>query len=195
MITGPPRIGSELVPEQAYDKLDGEKATTFPVNILVRCMEPIFARKAMNCFISMTFGGRKRSNTTKYRESIRDVDGSQQLLVPCFIFGYRRSDPLATAQTPPRGSGSLSWRVRSQPVDLAGASDLDEGESWVGHLWDVWHAHLTKEVSIRNTGLSWPCHDTLHKPPSRTITLVQFSARDLIYQLSQCDNPYSTPHK
>ena len=103
--------------DKAYDKLEGEEHSTFPeLEYFGQMHGTHLLPKAMGgLYIIDQHAAQERVKYEEYRESIGNVDGSQQQLLVPYIFGVpcRRSDPPATAQTPPRGSGRLFRRVWS----------------------------------------------------------------------------------
>ena len=68
----------------------------------------------------------------------------------------------------------------------------EEIESGIYEMCDM--LLLTKEVSIKKYRAELAIMMSCKRSIKANHTLDDYSARDLIYQLSQCDNPYNCPH-
>ena len=147
--------------DKAYDKLDGEEHSTFPELEYFGQMHGtyLFAQGNGGLYIIDQHAAQERVKYEEYRESIGDVDGSQQQLLVPYIFEF--------------------------PAE-------EEIESGIYEMCDM--LLLTKEVSIKKYRAELAIMMSCKRSIKANHTLDDYSARDLIYQLSQCDNPYNCPH-
>ena len=126
----------------------------------------------------------------------RDVDGSQQQLLVPYIFEFpgtiwsalqQRKHLLEEVGVYLEEIGANQLILREHPIWMK-EEEIESG------IWNVWYAPFD-QGSVYQEIPGWVGHhdvlQTLHQGQPHAGRL---PARDLIYQLSQCDNPYNCPH-
>lgn len=185
--------------DKAYDKLEGEEASTFPELEYFGQMHGtyLFAQGNGGLYIIDQHAAQERVKYEEYRESIGDVDGSQQQLLVPYIFEFPADDLIRLQQRKHlleevgvylEEYGANQLILREHPVWMK----EEEIEAGIYEMCDM--LLLTKEVSIKKYRAELAIMMSCKRSIKANHTLDDYSARDLIYQLSQCDNPYNCPH-
>ena len=185
--------------DKAYDKLEGEQASTFPELEYFGQMHGtyLFAQGNGGLYIIDQHAAQERVKYEEYRESIGDVDGSQQQLLVPYIFEFPADDLIRLKQRKHlleevgvylEEYGANQLILREHPIWMK----EEEIESGIYEMCDM--LLLTKEVSIKKYRAELAIMMSCKRSIKANHTLDDYSARDLIYQLSQCDNPYNCPH-
>lgn len=184
--------------DKAYDKLEGEEASTFPELEYFGQMHGtyLFAQGNGGLYIIDQHAAQERVKYEEYRESIGDVDGSQQQLLVPYIFEFPADDLIRLQQRKHlleevgvylEEYGTNQLILREHPIWMK----EEEIESGIYEMCDM--LLLTKEVSIKKYRAELAIMMSCKRSIKANHTLDDYSARDLIYQLSQCDNPYNCP--
>ena len=184
---------------KAYDKLEGEEASTFPELEYFGQMHGtyLFAQGKGGLYIIDQHAAQERVKYEEYRESIGDVDGSQQQLLVPYIFEFPADDLIRLQQRKHlleevgvylEEYGANQLILREHPIWMK----EEEIEAGIYEMCDM--LLLTKEVSIKKYRAELAIMMSCKRSIKANHTLDDYSARDLIYQLSQCDNPYNCPH-
>lgn len=185
--------------DKAYDKLDGEEHSPFPELEYFGQMHGtyLFAQGNGGLYIIDQHAAQERVKYEEYRESIGDVDGSQQQLLVPYIFEFPTDDLIRLQQRKHlleevgvylEEYGANQLILREHPIWMK----EEEIESGIYEMCDM--LLLTKEVSIKKYRAELAIMMSCKRSIKANHTLDDYSARDLIYQLSQCDNPYNCPH-
>ena len=185
--------------DKAYDKLDGEEHSTFPELEYFGQMHGtyLFAQGNGGLYIIDQHAAQERVKYEEYRESIGDVDSSQQQLLVPYIFEFPADDLIRLQQRKHlleevgvylEEYGVNQLILREHPIWMK----EEEIESGIYEMCDM--LLLTKEVSIKKYRAELAIMMSCKRSIKANHTLDDYSARDLIYQLSQCDNPYNCPH-
>ena len=185
--------------DKAYDKLEGEEASTFPELEYFGQMHGtyLFAQGNGGLYIIDQHAAQERVKYEEYRESIGDVDGSQQQLLVPYIFEFPTDDLIRLQQRKHlleevgvylEEYGVNQLILREHPIWMK----EEEIEAGIYEMCDM--LLLTKEVSIKKYRAELAIMMSCKRSIKANHTLDDYSARDLIYQLSQCDNPYNCPH-
>ena len=185
--------------DKAYDKLEGEEASTFPELEYFGQMHGtyLFAQGNGGLYIIDQHAAQERVKYEEYRESIGDVDGSQQQLLVPYIFEFPADDLIRLQQRKHlleevgvylEEYGVNQLILREHPIWMK----EEEIEAGIYEMCDM--LLLTKEVSIKKYRAELAIMMSCKRSIKANHTLDDYSARDLIYQLSQCDNPYNCPH-
>ena len=185
--------------DKAYDKLEGEEASTFPELEYFGQMHGtyLFAQGNGGLYIIDQHAAQERVKYEEYRESIGDVDGSQQQLLVPYIFEFPTDDLIRLQQRKHlleevgvylEEYGANQLILREHPIWMK----EEEIEAGIYEMCDM--LLLTKEVSIKKYRAELAIMMSCKRSIKANHTLDDYSARDLIYQLSQCDNPYNCPH-
>ena len=185
--------------DKAYDKLEGEGASTFPELEYFGQMHGtyLFAQGNGGLYIIDQHAAQERVKYEEYRESIGDVDGSQQQLLVPYIFEFPTDDLIRLQQRKHlleevgvylEEYGANQLILREHPIWMK----EEEIEAGIYEMCDM--LLLTKEVSIKKYRAELAIMMSCKRSIKANHTLDDYSARDLIYQLSQCDNPYNCPH-
>lgn len=185
--------------DKAYDKLEGEEASTFPELEYFGQMHGtyLFAQGNGGLYIIDQHAAQERVKYEEYRESIGDVDGSQQQLLVPYIFEFPADDLIRLQQRKHlleevgvylEEYGANQLILREHPIWMK----EEEIEAGIYEMCDM--LLLTKEVSIKKYRAELAIMMSCKRSIKADHTLDDYSARDLIYQLSQCDNPYNCPH-
>jgi len=185
--------------DKVYDKLEGEEASTFPELEYFGQMHGtyLFAQGNGGLYIIDQHAAQERVKYEEYRESIGDVDGSQQQLLVPYIFEFPTDDLIRLQQRKHlleevgvylEEYGVNQLILREHPIWMK----EEEIEAGIYEMCDM--LLLTKEVSIKKYRAELAIMMSCKRSIKANHTLDDYSARDLIYQLSQCDNPYNCPH-
>ena len=185
--------------DKAYDKLEGEEASTFPELEYFGQMHGtyLFAQGNGGLYIIDQHAAQERIKYEEYRESIGDVDGSQQQLLVPYIFEFPTDDLIRLQQRKHlleevgvylEEYGANQLILREHPIWMK----EEEIEAGIYEMCDM--LLLTKEVSIKKYRAELAIMMSCKRSIKANHTLDDYSARDLIYQLSRCDNPYNCPH-
>ncbi|KXU00966.1 DNA mismatch repair protein MutL [Streptococcus constellatus] len=185
--------------ERALDKLDGEESSTFPELEYFGQMHGtyLFAQGNGGLYIIDQHAAQERVKYEYYREKIGDVDDSQQQLLVPYIFEFPADDMLRLKQRMNlleevgiflEEYGVNQFILREHPIWLK----EEEIESGIYEMCDM--LLLTKEVSIKKYRAELAIMMSCKRSIKANHSLDNDSARDLIFQLSQCDNPYNCPH-
>lgn len=185
--------------DKAYDKLEGEETSTFPELEYFGQMHGtyLFAQGNGGLYIIDQHAAQERVKYEEYRESIGDVDGSQQQLLVPYIFEFPTDDLIRLQQRKHlleevgvylEEYGANQLILREHPIWMK----EEEIEAGIYEMCDM--LLLTKEVSIKKYRAELAIMMSCKRSIKANHTLDDYSARDLIYQLSQCDNPYNCPH-
>lgn len=185
--------------ERALDKLDQEEKSTFPELEYFGQMHGtyLFAQGKGGLYIIDQHAAQERVKYEYYREKIGQVDDSQQQLLVPYIFEFpaddmlrikQRMDLLEEAGIFLEEYGANQFILREHPIWFK----EEEIESGVYEMCDM--LLLTKEVSIKKYRAELAIMMSCKRSIKANHTLDDYSARDLLYQLSQCDNPYNCPH-
>ena len=185
--------------DKVYDKLEGEEASTFPELEYFGQMHGtyLFAQGNGGLYIIDQHAAQERVKYEEYRESIGDVDGSQQQLLVPYIFEFPTDDLIRLQQRKHlleevgvylEEYGVNQLILREHPIWMK----EEEIEAGIYEMCDM--LLLTKEVSIKKYRAELAIMMSCKRSIKANHTLDDYSARDLIYQLSRCDNPYNCPH-
>ena len=185
--------------DKAYDKLEGEEASTFPELEYFGQMHGtyLFAQGNGGLYIIDQHAAQERVKYEEYRESIGDVDGSQQQLLVPYIFEFPADDLIRLQQRKHlleevgvylEEYGANQFILREHPIWFK----EEEIEAGIYEMCDM--LLLTKEVSIKKYRAELAIMMSCKRSIKANHSLDDYSARDLLFQLSQCDNPYNCPH-
>ena len=185
--------------DKAYDKLNGEEHSTFPELEYFGQMHGtyLFAQGNGGLYIIDQHAAQERVKYEEYRESIGNVDGSQQQLLVPYIFEFPADDALRLKERMPlleevgvflAEYGENQFILREYPIWMA----EEEIESGIYEMCDM--LLLTKEVSIKKYRAELAIMMSCKRSIKANHRIDDHSARQLLYQLSQCDNPYNCPH-
>ena len=185
--------------DKAYDKLEREESSSFPELEFFGQMHGtyLFAQGRDGLYIIDQHAAQERVKYEEYRESIGNVDQSQQQLLVPYIFEFPADDALRLKERMAlleevgvflAEYGENQFILREHPIWMA----EEEIESGIYEMCDM--LLLTKEVSIKKYRAELAIMMSCKRSIKANHTLDDYSARDLIYQLSQCDNPYNCPH-
>lgn len=185
--------------ERALEKLDREGISTFPELEYFGQMHGtyLFAQGNGGLYIIDQHAAQERVKYEYYRDKIGDVDDSQQQLLVPYIFEFPADDMLRLQQRMSlleevgiflEEYGANQFILREHPIWLK----EEEIESGVYEMCDM--LLLTKEVSIKKYRAELAIMMSCKRSIKANHSLDDYSARDLIFQLSQCNNPYNCPH-
>ena len=185
--------------ERAVDKLEQEEKSSFPELEYFGQMHGtyLFAQGNGGLYIIDQHAAQERVKYEYYREKIGDVDNSQQQLLVPYIFEFPADDMLRLQQRMSlleevgiflEEYGVNQFILREHPIWLK----EEEIESGVYEMCDM--LLLTKEVSIKKYRAELAIMMSCKRSIKANHSLDDYSARDLIFQLSQCNNPYNCPH-
>lgn len=181
------------------DNLENEERSTFPELDYFGQMHGtyLFAQGNGGLYIIDQHAAQERVKYEYYREKIGDVDSSlQQLLVP-YLFEFSASDFLNLQEKMPllnqvginlEAYGDNTFILREHPIWMKES----EIESGVYEMCDM--LLLTNEVSIKKYRAELAIMMSCKRSIKANHVLDDYSARDLLVQLSQCKNPYNCPH-
>ena len=185
--------------DKAYDKLEREESSSFPELEFFGQMHGtyLFAQGRDGLYIIDQHAAQERVKYEEYRESIGNVDQSQQQLLVPYIFEFPADDALRLRERMPlleevgvflAEYGENKFILREHPIWMA----EEEIESGIYEMCDM--LLLTKEVSIKKYRAELAIMMSCKRSIKANHRIDDHSARQLLYQLSQCDNPYNCPH-
>ena len=185
--------------EQAVDKLEQEEKSSFPELEYFGQMHGtyLFAQGKGGLYIIDQHAAQERVKYEYYREKIGDVDNSQQQLLVPYIFEFPADDMLRIKQRIElledagiflEEYGANQFILREHPIWFK----EEEIEAGIYEMCDM--LLLTKEVSIKKYRAELAIMMSCKRSIKANHSLDDYSARDLLFQLSQCDNPYNCPH-
>ncbi|MEX2804717.1 DNA mismatch repair endonuclease MutL [Streptococcus sp. H31] len=181
------------------NKLDNEEQSHFPELEYFGQMHGtyLFAQSAKGLYIIDQHAAQERVKYEYYREKIGDVDSSlQQLLVP-YLFEFSAADFISLQEKMPmlnqvgihlEAYGENTFILREHPIWM----QEEEIESGVYEMCDM--LLLTNELSVKTYRAELAIMMSCKRSIKANHTLDDYSARDLLFQLSQCKNPYNCPH-
>lgn len=185
--------------DKAYDKLEREESSSFPELEFFGQMHGtyLFAQGRDGLYIIDQHAAQERVKYEEYRESIGNVDQSQQQLLVPYIFEFPADDALRLKERMTHLEevgvflaeyGENQFILREHPIWMA----EEEIESGIYEMCDM--LLLTKEVSIKKYRAELAIMMSCKRSIKANHRIDDHSARQLLYQLSQCDNPYNCPH-
>lgn len=185
--------------ERAVDKLEQEEKSSFPELEYFGQMHGtyLFAQGKGGLYIIDQHAAQERVKYEYYREKIGDVDNSQQQLLVPYIFEFPADDMLRIKQRMElledagiflEEYGSNQFILREHPIWFK----EEEIEAGIYEMCDM--LLLTKAVSIKKYRAELAIMMSCKRSIKANHSLDDYSARDLLFQLSQCDNPYNCPH-
>lgn len=181
------------------DKLDQEETSTFPELEYFGQMHGtyLFAQGKTGLYIIDQHAAQERVKYEYYREKIGQVDNSaQQLLVP-YIFEFPQNDALNLAHKMDalrqvgvnlEEYGANQFILREHPIWMK----EEEIESGIYEMCDM--LLLADQVSIKQYRAELAIMMSCKRSIKANHALDDYSARDLLRQLSYCQNPYNCPH-
>lgn len=181
------------------DRLDQEESSAFPELDYFGQMQGtyLFAQGQGGLYIIDQHAAQERVKYEYYREKIGDVDSSlQQLLVP-YLFEFRAEDFINLQEKMPllnqvgiylEPYGNNTFILREHPIWMK----EEEIESGVYEMCDM--LLLTDEVSVKVYRAELAIMMSCKRSIKANHALDDYSARNLLVQLSQCKNPYNCPH-
>lgn len=185
--------------ERAVDKLEQEEKSSFPELEYFGQMHGtyLFAQGKGGLYILDQHAAQERVKYEYYRDKIGDVDNSQQQLLVPYIFEFPADDMLRIKQRMElledagiflEEYGANQFILREHPIWFK----EEEIEAGIYEMCDM--LLLTKEVSIKKYRAELAIMMSCKRSIKANHSLDDYSARDLLFQLSQCDNPYNCPH-
>lgn len=181
------------------ETLENEEKSTFPELDYFGQMHGtyLFAQGKGGLYIIDQHAAQERVKYEYYRDKIADVDSSlQQLLVP-YLFEFSAADFLNLQEKMPllnqvgiylEAYGDNTFILREHPIWMK----EEEIESGVYEMCDM--LLLTNEVSIKKYRAELAIMMSCKRSIKANHIIDDYSARNLIYQLSKCQNPYNCPH-
>ena len=181
------------------DHLEEEPTSTFPELEYFGQMHGtyLFAQGKTGLYIIDQHAAQERVKYEYYREKIGEVDASaQQLLVP-YLFEFPQNDALLLTQRLDQLAqvgihlepyGSHQFILREHPIWMA----TEELESGIYEICDM--LLLTDQISIKQYRAEVAIMMSCKRSIKANHSLDDQSARDLLVQLSYCQNPYNCPH-
>ncbi|WP_423831884.1 DNA mismatch repair endonuclease MutL [Streptococcus equinus] len=181
------------------ENLDGEESSTFPELDYFGQMHGtyLFAQGNGGLYIIDQHAAQERVKYEYYRDKIGDVDASlQQLLMP-YLFEFSGSDFIKLQEKMEllnqvginlEPYGNNTFILREHPIWMK----EEEIESAVYEMCDM--LLLTNEVSVKKYRAELAIMMSCKRSIKANHTLDDYSARQLLVQLSQCKNPYNCPH-
>lgn len=185
--------------EQLISKLENEKTSTFPELDFFGQMHGtyLFAQGKDGLFIIDQHAAQERVKYEYYRDKIGEVDTSlQQLLVP-YLFEFSGADFIQLQEKMSflnevgiflEPYGMNTFILREHPIWMKES----EIESGVYEMCDM--LLLTNQVSIKTYRAELAIMMSCKRSIKANHALDDYSARHLLEQLSQCQNPYNCPH-
>ncbi|WP_438836138.1 DNA mismatch repair endonuclease MutL [Streptococcus pluranimalium] len=181
------------------ENLENEETSTFPELDYFGQMHGtyLFAQGKGGLYIIDQHAAQERVKYEYYRDKIGDVDSSlQQLLVP-YLFEFSTADFLNLQEKMLllnqvgiylEAYGDNTFILREHPIWMK----EDEIESGIYEMCDM--LLLTNEVSIKKYRAELAIMMSCKRSIKANHIIDDYSARNLIYQLSKCQNPYNCPH-
>lgn len=180
-------------------RLDQEETSTFPELEYFGQMHGtyLFAQGKTGLYIIDQHAAQERVKYEYYREKIGQVDNSaQQLLVP-YIFEFPQNDALNLVHKMDalrqvgvnlEEYGVNQFILREHPIWMK----EEEIEAGIYEMCDM--LLLTDQVSIKQYRAELAIMMSCKRSIKANHALDDYSARDLLRQLSYCQNPYNCPH-
>lgn len=181
------------------ESLDKEEASTFPELEYFGQMHGtyLFAQGNGGLYIIDQHAAQERVKYEYYRDKIGEVDDSlQQLLMP-YLFEFSGADFIKLQEKMEllkqvginlEPYGNNTFILREHPIWMK----EEEIETAVYEMCDM--LLLTNEVSVKKYRAELAIMMSCKRSIKANHTLDDYSARQLIVQLSQCKNPYNCPH-
>ncbi|WP_159583540.1 DNA mismatch repair endonuclease MutL [Streptococcus halichoeri] len=185
--------------DRLLHRLEEEQASTFPEIDYFGQMHGtyLFAQGKDGLFIIDQHAAQERVKYEYYREKIGDVDSSlQQLLVP-YLFEFSGADFINLQEKQAmleqvgiflEPYGHNTFILREHPIWMAES----EIESGIYEMCDM--LLLTNEVSVKRYRAELAIMMSCKRSIKANHTLDDYSARRLLQELAQCQNPYNCPH-
>ena len=185
--------------DKAVERLENEVSSTFPELDYFGQMHGtyLFAQGKEGLYIIDQHAAQERVKYEYYREKIGQVDNSsQQLLVP-YLFEFPKDDFLRLKDKMfllnqvgvyLEDYGPNTFILREHPIWFK----EEEIESGVYEMCDM--LLLTNQVSIKDYRSKLAIMMSCKRSIKANHKLDDYSARDLLSQLSECQNPYNCPH-
>ncbi|MET3633591.1 DNA mismatch repair endonuclease MutL [Streptococcus porcorum] len=185
--------------DKAVERLENEVSSTFPELDYFGQMHGtyLFAQGKEGLYIIDQHAAQERVKYEYYREKIGQVDNSsQQLLVP-YLFEFPKDDFLRLKDKMSllnqvgvylEDYGPNTFILREHPIWFK----EEEIESGVYEMCDM--LLLTNQVSIKGYRSELAIMMSCKRSIKANHKLDDYSARDLLTQLSECQNPYNCPH-
>lgn len=181
------------------ESLDKEEVSTFPELEYFGQMHGtyLFAQGNGGLYIIDQHAAQERVKYEYYRDKIGEVDDSlQQLLMP-YLFEFSGADFIKIQEKMEllkqvginlEPYGDNTFILREHPIWMK----EEEIETAVYEMCDM--LLLTNEVSVKKYRAELAIMMSCKRSIKANHTLDDYSARQLIVQLSQCKNPYNCPH-
>lgn len=181
------------------ESLDNEEVSTFPELEYFGQMHGtyLFAQGNGGLYIIDQHAAQERVKYEYYRDKIGEVDDSlQQLLMP-YLFEFSGADFIKIQEKMEllkqvginlEPYGNNTFILREHPIWMK----EEEIETAVYEMCDM--LLLTNEVSVKKYRAELAIMMSCKRSIKANHTLDDYSARQLIVQLSQCKNPYNCPH-
>lgn len=181
------------------ESLDKEEISTFPELEYFGQMHGtyLFAQGNGGLYIIDQHAAQERIKYEYYRDKIGEVDDSlQQLLMP-YLFEFSGADFIKLQEKMEllkqvginlEPYGNNTFILREHPIWMKEG----EIETAVYEMCDM--LLLTNEVSVKKYCAELAIMMSCKRSIKANHTLDDYSARQLIVQLSQCKNPYNCPH-
>lgn len=183
---------------QMLTRLENEEQSVFPELDYFGQMHGtyLFAQGKDGLFIIDQHAAQERVKYEYYRDKIGEVDSSlQQLLVP-YLFEFSGSDFINLQEKMALLNevgiflevyGHNTFILREHPIWMK-----EEIASGVYEMCDM--LLLTNEVSIKTYRAELAIMMSCKRSIKANHSLDDYSARNLLLQLAQCQNPYNCPH-
>lgn len=193
-----PNLSAKELAKLAH-KLDQEETSRFTELEYFGQMHGtyLFAQGKTGLYIIDQHAAQERVKYEYYREKIGQVDNSaQQLLVP-YIFEFPQNDALNLVHKMDalrqvgvnlEEYGANQFILREHPIWMK----EEEIESGIYEMCDM--LLLTDQVSIKQYRAELAIMMSCKRSIKANHALDDYSARDLLRQLSYCQNPYNCPH-
>ncbi|VTT10672.1 DNA mismatch repair endonuclease MutL [Streptococcus dysgalactiae] len=184
---------------QMLTRLENEEQSVFPELDYFGQMHGtyLFAQGKDGLFIIDQHAAQERVKYEYYRDKIGEVDSSlQQLLVP-YLFEFSGSDFINLQEKMALLNevgiflevyGHNTFILREHPIWMK----EEEIASGVYEICDM--LLLTNEVSIKTYRAELAIMMSCKRSIKANHSLDDYSARNLLLQLAQCQNPYNCPH-
>lgn len=185
--------------QKMLESLENEEVSIFPELYYFGQMHGtyLFAQGKEGLYIIDQHAAQERVKYEYYREKIGEVDNSlQQLLVP-YLFEFSPSDAICLQEKMSlleevglylQPYGNHTFILREHPIWMK----EEEIEFGVYEMCDM--LLLTNEVSVKKYRAELAIMMSCKRSIKANHALDDYSARDLLVQLSQCKNPYNCPH-
>ena len=183
----------------ALDRLDQEEASAFPELEYFGQMHGtyLFAQGREGLFIIDQHAAQERVKYEEYRESIGQVDASQQQLLLPYLFEFsadqilkleEKKEHLEAVGIYLETYGPNQLLLRQHPIWMK----EEEMESAVYEMCDMLLAN--RSLSVKDYRAELAIMMSCKRSIKANHALDDYSARHLLGQLSLCKNPYNCPH-